>query len=593
MRLYRPKSISFAPFFEEARTYQFSYFKDDALAALAVALMTIPQSLAYALLAGLPPTAGLFSAIFGTIFAATFGSSRQLVTGPSTGTAILLQTALSDVLHVYYPMIDPASHETFVLHILTQFVIIMGILQIALSFFNVSKLLQFVSRSVILAYFAGISSAICVTQAFGFTGVKSPGADQTIINQAWYFCSSLSEAKIPTLCVAIFSLAVLVLTRRVWKNCPHALIMLVAGSLFAKVISHVWHMGSVATLGDFHIAQEPIPHLTVPFFDFELIPKIFPSALALSLLAILEVFSISRAFALKSQQKISVNQDVFGLGISNFILSFVSGAMPTSGSATRTSLNFSFDAKTRFSAIFSGIFAGVIIVFCWPLVKNIPLASLSALLIATVPTLVEWKEIKFSFKATREDAFVFVLTFLSCLILTLDVAFFLGIVLSIGNYLKKTATPHLMEYAFNSKGRLMTVNTKTDVHRKVRIIGIGGDLYFATADVFQSALESVIEDQNVQAIVLRLNNVYHMDASMCLAIMHLHEVLEKQKRYLVISGLTEEVWHVFHRAGMVKTLGLDNLYFTDESNPQFSTWKACLRAQELIHTRIPKVFPDR
>ena len=93
----------------------------------------------------------------------------------------------------------------------------------------------------------------------------------------------------------------------------------------------------------------------------------------------------------------------------------------------------------------------------------------------------------------------------------------------------------------------------------------------------------IIDDPNVQAVVLRLNNVYHMDASMCLAIIRLYEMLKANKRYFLISGLTEEVWHVFHRAGLVKQIGLDNLYFTDESNPQFSTWKACLHAQELIH----------
>jgi anti-anti-sigma regulatory factor len=112
-------------------------------------------------------------------------------------------------------------------------------------------------------------------------------------------------------------------------------------------------------------------------------------------------------------------------------------------------------------------------------------------------------------------------------------------------------------------------------------------LYFAAADVFQAALQEVVDDPHVQAIVLRLNNVHHMDASMCLAILQLHDTLRATNRYLVMSGLTEEVWHVFHRAGIVKQIGFDNLYFTDESNPQFSTWKAALHAQELIHTNRP------
>jgi SulP family sulfate permease len=321
----------------------------------------------------------------------------------------------------------------------------------------------------------------------------------------------------------------------------------------------------------------------IPFFDLQLLSKIFPAAIAIAFLAILEVFSISRTFAIKAHQKVSVNQDIFALGIGTTVLSFCMGAMPLSASATRTSLNFRSGAQTRIAAMCSGIVTGAIIFFCWPLVKAIPLAALSALLIATVHTIMDWKEIKFSLRATREDAWVFLLTFVACLFLSLHVAFFIGLVISIGTYLRKSATPHLVEYGFNSKGRLITVNPKDNVYRKVRIIGIGGDLYFATADLFEAAMESLAEDRNVQAIVLRLNNVYHLDASMCLAILRLYESLQTRGCHLVISGLTEEVWRMFHRAGLVKQIGPDNLYFSDESNPQCSTWKACLRAQDLIH----------
>ena len=217
------------------------------------------------------------------------------------------------------------------------------------------------------------------------------------------------------------------------------------------------------------------------------------------------------------------------------------------------------------------------------MVRHIPLEGLAAVLIATVPTITNWKEVKLSFRATREDAWVFILTFLSCVIFSLDVAFYIGIAISLATFLKKSAEPHLVEYAFNSKGRLTVISPHADVHRKIRIIGIGGELYFAAADFLQNSLASIAEDSNVQAIVLRLNNVYHIDASMCLAILRVHDILKSSDRHLLISGLTEEVWHIFHRVSLVKQIGLDNLYFTDESNPQFSTWKACLRAQELIH----------
>jgi len=387
----------------------------------------------------------------------------------------------------------------------------------------------------------------------------------------------------PTILIGVISLAALILIRKIKANLPDALLMLVFASAVAYFLNLWLGESAISRLGDYKLAEAPVPQLTLPLVDFSLLNKVFPAAIAISFLAILEVFSISRNFAAKSGHQVQVNQDVFGLGVSNTLLSFLYGSLPASGSATRTTLSFRLHSKTRIAAILSGAFTAIIIFFCWPLVKHIPLAALAALLMLTVPALMNWTEIKLCFHATREDAGVFLITFVSCLIFSLDIAFFIGIVISIGTFLRKSATPHLVEYAFNSKGRLIIANPKEEPHRKVRIIGIAGELYFASADVFQSALQSIAEDRNVRAIVLRLNNIYHMDASMCLAISHLYDTLQSTHRYLVISGLTEEVWRVFHRAGLVKLIGLDNLYFTDETNPQFSTWKACLRAQDLVH----------
>lgn len=583
MHIPRPSSISFTPFMSDIRGYRFSFLRDDLGAALAVALMTIPQSIAYSLLAGLPPTAGLFSAIFGTIFTASLGSSRTLVSGPSTGTAILLQTSLADVLYSYFENVTGAQQEAIVLMILMQMVLVIGLIQIGAAFFNVSKLLQFVGRPVVLGYFGGITVAIAITQMFAFTGIVSPPSDDPLLIQAGMFFVHLPQLKWTTFLVGIVSLLLLISIRYYFKNWPHALVVIIAGSFLAEGLN-LWVMAEpVKMLGDLQLPQNPFPEMTFPIFNLKILNKIFPAAVAIAFLGILEVFSISRTFGGKTGQKIQINQDVFGLGVSNIVLSTVIGAMPSSGSATRTALNYRLHAKTRFSAIFSGLITGAVLFFFWPLVAHIPLAALAALLIAGVHTLMDWKEIQLIFRATLQDASVFLLTFLSCLFFSLDVAFFIGIVISIGTYLQRSSTPHLVEYAFNSKGRLISVSTHDEVHRKVRIIGIGGELYFAAADVFQSAMQAVAEDPHVQAIVLRLNNVHHMDASMCIAILHLYETLRSSNRYLVISGLTEEVWHVFHRAGVVKEIGFDNLYFTDESNPQFSTWKAALRAQDLIH----------
>lgn len=585
MKLPRPRAISFAPFAEEYREYNWLYLRHDAWAALAVALLTIPQSIAYSLLAGLPPTAGLFSAIFGSIFAAALGSSRHLISGPSTGTAILIQTSIASVMANYSGAMAAADKEALALHILTQIVLIVGLIQIAAAFLNVGKLIQFVSRPVILGYFAGITAAIIATQLFYFTGIPSEETSGSTIIKFWIFLTRLLSFNPYTLLVGMVSVFVLFTARKMYRNIPDALIMLVAAGAFTQLLTHWFGDLGILKLNSYSFTDQPTISFTLPFIDPALMNKIFPAAAAIALLAILEYSSISRSFAAKQGRLAQVNQDVFGLGISNAALSFVYGAMTASGSTTRTALSYRMHAETRLAAILSGLFTATIMIFCWPLVQHIPLAGLAALLLATIPALVNWKEIKLCFRATREDASVFLITFFCCLVFSLDVAFFIGILISICSFLLKSSTPHLVEYAFNSKGRLMVVNPKETLHRKVRIIGISGELYFASADVFQAALQTIAEDPKTQAIVLRLNNIYHMDASMCLAILALYDTLKATDRHLVISGLTREVWHVFHKAGLVKQISLDNLYFTDESNPQFSTWKACLRAQDLVHSK--------
>ena len=216
------------------------------------------------------------------------------------------------------------------------------------------------------------------------------------------------------------------------------------------------------------------------------------------------------------------------------------------------------------------------------MVKHIPLASLAAILFVMVTGLIDIEELKICFKATKGDGVVFVITVLSCIIFNLDVAFFIGIVISIVTYLKRAAVPYLVEYTFNTSGRLQILSPKAKkVYRKIRIIGIGGGLFFGAVDLFETTLQAVANDPHVRTIVLRLNGVYHMDASMCFAILRLYEYLAVTKRHLVISGLTTEVWQILYKATIVDKIGQDNLFLTEESNPQLSTWRACLRAQDL------------
>jgi SulP family sulfate permease len=154
--------------FKYLRGYRWKYFKDDIFASFSVTLLTIPQSIAYSMLAGLPPIAGIFSAIFGTVFVGAFGSSKHLIAGPTTAVAILLQTSISNIMYNYFANVSGVEREILSLNILCYIVLIIGIIQIIFGFFNMGKILQFVSRSVILGYFSGVIIAILVNQLYPF-----------------------------------------------------------------------------------------------------------------------------------------------------------------------------------------------------------------------------------------------------------------------------------------------------------------------------------------------------------------------------------------------------------------------------------------
>ena len=198
-----PKDLFASSFLTDLKSYDLPTFKSDFFAALAVALLTIPQSIAYSLLAGLPPSAGLFSAIFGTIFTGALGSSKHLVSGPSTGVAILIQSVISDTMATLYPSVLGDERDFLVLSILTHIVLMMGIVQLLFAFFHLGKMLQFVSHSVVLGYFSGVVAAVFVNQMYYFTGISSPEGVHNVLSKAFYLLSQLFSS-IGRYCFLVF-----------------------------------------------------------------------------------------------------------------------------------------------------------------------------------------------------------------------------------------------------------------------------------------------------------------------------------------------------------------------------------------------------
>jgi SulP family sulfate permease len=331
------------------------------------------------------------------------------------------------------------------------------------------------------------------------------------------------------------------------------------------------------------------PRWDWPYFDTGIMNDLLPVAFAIALLSVMEATSTTKAIAANSGQPLCTNQEVFGLGLGNFISAFIT-AMPVSGSPSRTVLNYENGAKTRMSAVFNSLFVALILFSFGFLIQHIPVTAFAALLIITAGGIVNFKQLFLCLKATRSDAFVLSMTLLACLFFSLDIAFYIGVAMSISLYLKKAAIPQLVEFSVDEAGVLHSIDS-SELHepRKIRFIKVEGELFFGAADLFQSTLKAITEDDTTtRVIILQLKNARDIDATVCLALQQLYEYLKGSGRHLIGCGITHQIWDVLSDSGMVELIGKSNLYIFDERHPHLSVQKAFLRAYDLLKQEAPK-----
>lgn len=587
--------ISLLSLKKDLEGYSWGTFHQDFTAAVTIALLTVPQAMACALLAGLPLTAGLFAAIYSAIIAAIFGSSRHLMVGPSNAIAILLQTGTAEILFTYYRGVEGPEREIAAIQILTQLCMLVGVFQVLAAVCKLGRLTQFVSHSVMVAFIAGTAIAVIVNQLFIFTGVPSTPGGDSLYEKGFYLITHLGETHWPTALISGGSLLILIVLKRLDRRIPAPLVVLVLSALIVHLLSN-YSLGSVVTegeqqkywenvlvVGDTGNLSEILPAFAFPHFDIGLLNHLLPFAFAVTLLNIMETTSVAKTLAASSGQRLSVNQEIFGIGLGNLVSSFIS-AMPISGSASRSSLSYSLGAQTRMAAILNAVIVAVIMFVFSFLVMHVPLAALSALLLVTAVSIVNPVQFFLCLKATNSDSFVLWVTLLSCIFLSLDVALYVGIVISITLYLKKAAIPQLVEYDIDDNGELQNLDySKVHEHRAIRFIKVEGELFFGAADLFQTTLKTIAEDDtSTKVIVLQLKNARDIDATVCLALQHLHGYLIGSGRYLVACGMTQQTWDVLSDSGLIEQIGKENLFVFDERHPHLHMLKALKKARRLV-----------
>ena len=388
----------------------------DVLAGLTGAIVVLPQGIAFALLAGMPPHYGLYAAMVPCLIAALFGSSRLMVTGPANAISLTTMALIA-------PLALPESPQYVVFVLTLSFLV--GVIQLTLGFSGIGKWVEKVPHSVIVGFTAGAAVLIINSQAGTLLGMKIPrGTDVMDTLKAIANFALSGDIQWQSIVLVLITLAIIRLWNPLNKYVPSMLIAVIIGAIVAILIELAFPAMSPFK----RVSSIPgaFPPISMPDLSLPTLQKLLAATLIMTLLASTEAMAIARAIALKSKDQFNANQEFIGQGLANIAGSFFS-AYPSSGSFNRTGVNLAAGAKTPLSAISAAIFLIIILAFVSPLAKHIPYVVIASLLLTVAWKLIDLKQIRHEFNMGKKEWIPMVITAIGTVAIPLEWAILLGI----------------------------------------------------------------------------------------------------------------------------------------------------------------------
>jgi SulP family sulfate permease len=563
-------------------------FKSDIFAGLNVAMLAIPQGMAYALIAGIPVFYGVIGSGFASLLGGIFGGKRFITLGPTNATAVLLFGMFASL-----GMIDgrgQISEQGLIL--IPCLLFLTGGVLILAGILGVSFFVKFISRTVITAYITAASLLIIVNQLKNALGIEIVSTEPVtnLLGSLEFLVLNFNQCSFHEITISLFTGFLFLSLKKVFPFLPNVAISLVLSSLLAATLNHY---GLELTLLEPYSKNTDI--FLIPNLEkfYSNMPILMETACALALLIVIEGLAIGRSLSSKCGERIDSKRETLSFGISNIICSF-SASMPCSGSLTRSSLNINSGAMTKASNIFSGIIMILLFIALSNYIEFISLASLSTLVIFIGCSLIKARNLKTVIKATRSDCITFLVTFAIATLFTLQTSIFVGVFVSILFFLKKVAVPEMIEQGYNEKGELTDYSEKTmKLIPEVSIVHVEGELFFAAADLFYEQIRRSYDNPNVKVIILKLLNAHHLDATSVMALEELIESFKKTNCHVLICGIRKDILKVFKDSGLLSRMNRQNLFPHSYNNPTLSTANAVKHAKELLKKECFQKMPAR
>jgi sulfate permease, SulP family len=525
--------------------------KSDVIAGLTGAVVVLPQGVAFATIAGMPPEYGLYAGMVPAIIAALFGSSWHLVSGPTTAASIVLFSSLS----VYA---EPGSVE-YVTLALTM-TLMVGLIELGLGLARMGALVNFISHSVIVGFTAGAAILIASKQLKNFFGVEIPrgGHLHDVLISFW---GEIAHINGYVTVVAAVTLLSGIAVKRWVPKLPYLIVAMVAGSLVSLLLNQIFgsEVTGIATVG---ALPSSLPPLSSPSFSLDTIKNLAPASLAVTLFALTEAVSIGRSLGARSGQRIDGNQEFIGQGLSNIAGSFFSGYVAT-GSFNRSGLNYQAGAQTPLAAMCAGLFLIVIVLLVAPLAAYLPNAAMAGILFLVAWGLIDFHEIGHVLKTSRRETGIMGVTFFGALFLELEFAIFAGVLLSLVLYLMRVSKPRIISRVPDPRlpGRKFNTDPALPSCPQLHILRVDGSLFFGSINHVQEAfadLEEQHPEQKHLAIVADGINFADITGGAIL-------VKEARRRKalggnLYLMKVKKGLWESLESCGCLDAIGPNNVF---------------------------------
>ncbi len=539
------------PLLEWIKTYNKSLFKTDLTAGITVGVMLIPQGMAYAMIAGLPPVYGLYAAVFPQLIYALMGTSRQLSVGPVAMDSLLVAAALQTMTIV------DAQHYISLAIFLALF---MGLVQIFLGIIKFGFLVNFLSKPVISGFTSAAAIIIGLSQLNHLLGIELPSSNMIheIIQSLWDKSSDIHPF---TALITLGSILLIFFLKKISKNLPATLIVVILSTVLTALLQ--WDQMGLKIVG---FIPQGLPSIKLQAITVQEIYQLTPMAITLALIAFLEAISIAKSVDQKNNEDlVKPNQELIALGMANVVGSFFQ-AYPSTGGFSRTAVNHQSGAKTGVASWVSALLVALTLVFFTDLFYHLPKAVLGAIILSAVIHLIDFKYPLHLWKTHREEFFVLLFTFTITLFLGVEEGILLGALVSLSLMVYRSAQPHIAVLG-RIKGTSLFRNVvrfpqQIETFPGVLIIRFDGQLFFGNHNYFKKQITDQIENHQdpIKYLIVDAGPINYVDATASGTLQEWIQELKQKNIKVMWVKTIGPLRDIFYRNGMIKIIGRENFF---------------------------------